>query len=271
MKKKNFSNYVLDHNKIFVHKNVKAVQFLNQIDLIDQAKLFKQSFWIKHRNHLFGSLLKKYSKSKTIYDIGCGNGYLTCSFKNLDFEVFGVEPCYESCKLAKSNGLENIVNTSIFDKKFTFPSDINITLFDVIEHIEDDEIFLVKIHELMDDNSILYISVPAFNLLYSQADIYAGHYRRYDKKLFMNKLDKLGFRVIYSSYFFSYLFFPIFFFRAIPYFLKFKLRTNAKSGHKPLGLLIKFFNLLSSFETRYLLKGKSLFFGSSLFFVLVRK
>ena len=95
MKKKFFSNYVLDHNKIYVHKNVKSVQFLNQIDLIDQCKTFKQSFWIKHRNYLFGSLIKKYSKSKTIYDIGCGNGYLTSSLKNFDFEAFGVEPCYE--------------------------------------------------------------------------------------------------------------------------------------------------------------------------------
>jgi hypothetical protein len=47
---------------------------------------------------------------------------------------------------------------------------------------------------------ILAIYVPAFDILYSNFDSHAGHYRRYSRKEMNEKLVKAGYRVLKSNY-----------------------------------------------------------------------
>ena len=63
----------------------------------------------------------------------------------------------------------------------------------------------------------LYLTVPAHRWLWSEADGYAGHHRRYTRGSLARALTSAGFRVEFISYFFSFLVVPVLLGRALPY------------------------------------------------------
>ena len=64
---------------------------------------------------------------------------------------------------------------------------------EVMEHIEDDEIFLNKIKYLLHAGGQLVLSVPARMRFWSIDDELAGHIRRYEKQELYKKLKESGF------------------------------------------------------------------------------
>ena len=79
-----------------------------------------------------------------------------------------------------------------------------VVLLDVIEHIEDDDLFLKTIiASRLRRNGYLLVSVPAYPSLFSNHDTFLGHFRRYEKREFLSLLNK-EFRVVtYGSLFVS--------------------------------------------------------------------
>ena len=108
----------------------------------------------------------------------------------------------------------------------------NVGLFDVVEHIEDDLGFLKMIYEYTEKDGLVYITVPAYNFLWSNEDKDAGHYRRYTTESISNCLKKAGFKIQYSSYIFSTLPLPIFLSRSLPSKLGFNKKSDDFSKHK---------------------------------------
>jgi hypothetical protein len=102
-------------------------------------------------------------------------------------------------------------------------------LFDVVEHIEDELGFLKGVHQTLDENGLVFITVPAFRMLWSYEDVYGGHFRRYRLAELQTLLTRAGFRVEYSTYFFSVLPVPIFLQRSIPRFLGWRKAPDPES------------------------------------------
>ncbi len=132
-----------------------------------------------------------------VIEIGCGLG------NNLD-------ALNEQCKdLWASDSNEGYLRTVASEKKYlsgTILWDIekppNIeTQFDsffcsnVLEHIEDDENAMSNIAKIPNIKKGVII-VPANNHIYSRIDKNLGHYRRYNKKTLLKKLDGAGFEVL---------------------------------------------------------------------------
>ena len=57
-----------------------------------------------------------------------------------------------------------------------------VCLFDVLEHIENDRETIKKISNILEINGYLFITVPAYQWLWSNHDISLMHKRRYNKK-----------------------------------------------------------------------------------------
>ena len=102
----------------------------------------------------------------------------------------------------------------------------SVGLFDVVEHIEDDYFFLNNINKYLKEDGYVYITVPAFNFLWSNEDVDAGHFKRYTTSELNGLLKKSGFTIIQSTYIFSILPLPVFLFRSLPS----KLGLNKKSN-----------------------------------------
>lgn len=226
-----------------------------------------KSFWFRHRNNCILELVKLYGNKKPFFDIGGGNGYVTSGLESLGIETVLVEPGTRGIKNAKIRNVKHLACATLENAGFKENSLSNIGLFDVVEHIQYDVDFLRKVHSYMTADGNLFITVPAYNFLWSHEDISAGHYRRHTLNSIQSRLMKSGFSVIFRSYFFCVLPFPIFLFRSLPYRLGMKkladARVNQKKDHDNKGIAATILNNILRFELKRLKKGKSLLFGGS--------
>lgn len=228
-----------------------------------------QSFWFKNRNKIIYEVINEYSINGPIFDVGGGNGYVSSYLNRLGFDVVLVEPGIDGCLNGRSRGLKNVIN-SIFDNTHFYPASIpNVGIFDVLEHIENPHQFLKIIHTNMIPDGRLFITVPAFNALWSEEDNHAGHYRRYRVKEICKLIDEYGFEMLYASYFYSFLVIPIYIFRTIPSKIrlyKVSQQQSKKQHHLNFGAN-KLLEMLMEYEHNKIKNGKSVCFGSSLVIV----
>jgi SAM-dependent methyltransferase len=147
-------------------------------------------------------------------------------------------------------------------------------LFDVVEHIENDVSFLGGLHSLMRPGGRLYLTVPAFQALWSSEDEYAGHHRRYSTRTLGASLRQAGFEVEYISYFFWFHTLPVFLLRTVPSFLGLRqnkpAENHAREHSTGSGLVSRVVDGLLDFERRRLRLGKRMPFGGSCFAVARR-
>ncbi|MFH1199926.1 MAG: class I SAM-dependent methyltransferase [Candidatus Micrarchaeota archaeon] len=137
-------------------------------------------------------------EGKRVLDVGCGIGMFAGEFAKRGFEVTGIDTSQKCIELARERhkGIEFAVDDGLVMAKLKGrkPFD-SAVLFDVLEHIEDQDSLLKNIRAGLADGGVLVMSVPAFQALYSRHDKNIGHFRRYSKKSLRAVLEKNGYRV----------------------------------------------------------------------------
>jgi len=178
--------------------------------------LEENSFWFRHRNRCIASLVNRYSKGQLFFDIGGGNGYVSKGLEDQGVPTVLVEPGIQGCLNAKAKGLSTVVCSTLENAGFQNNTLSAAGLFDVVEHIENDVAFLSSVNQYLVSGGKLYITVPAYNALWSAEDTDAGHYRRYTLDSMGKTLQAAGLEVVFSTYIFSVLPIPILLFRSLP-------------------------------------------------------
>ena len=198
---------------------------------------------------------------------GGGNGFVSLEIKKNGYEVAILEPGINGILNAKKRGLKKLICAN-FNEIDLYPNSIPaIGIFDVLEHIEDDVEFLKKIQKSLVTGGKLYITVPAYNWLWSDEDNKAGHFRRYTINLLKSKIKQIGLKIEYFTYIFSILPVPIFLFRVLP--CRVKLRKNesqkrTKNEHeKRNGLTGNILQKIWDSEIKAISNKKSIPFGGS--------
>jgi len=231
------------------------------------------SFWFQHRNKVISYFIEQENPINFL-DVGGGNGFQSMMVQNLGIDTIMVEPGINGAQNARNRGVKKIVNGTMSDLESLSVAFHSAGAFDVVEHIEDDIEFLGQMNRLMIPEAPLYLTVPAFNFLWSVDDVSAGHYRRYTKKKIKRSVEAAGFRLEYCSYFFSATFLPLLLLRAIPSLLGIRrqgeLENKQASEHKSGGVLLSIVNAILAFEKKILSMGLSIPFGSSII-VVARK
>jgi len=229
------------------------------------------SYWFRHRNECIKVLYDRFGRGKTVFDIGGGNGFVTKGLQDYGVNSVLVEPGLHGCLNAKARGVKNIVCGTLENNTFHSSSVPLIGCFDVIEHIEDAETFIRNVYNALEPGGIFILTVPAYNLLWSNEDVLAGHFRRYRLKTIIKDLEYVGFEKVFGTYLFSLLVVPIFMFRTLPDILgknKHLDSKKAEKDHQSKGVLSKLFVWVLKWESNRIKMGKSIFFGSSCLVVM---
>lgn len=176
------------------------------------------SFWFQHRNACILELIKACPPADggIVFDIGGGNGYVAKGISDAGFPTVLVEPGPEGAGNARQRGLADVVCATLDGAGLRAGSLPAVGIFDVLEHVVDDAGFLRQLHAALAAGGRLYLTVPAYQLLWSDRDVIAGHQRRYRLGQLTALLAANGFQVEYASYFFRPLVLPILLFRTLP-------------------------------------------------------
>jgi len=170
------------------------------------AKLAETHWWWVARRqilqHLMDGILGT-DVERRILEVGCSTGSnlsLLERYGSVEaMEMFA--PAAEYCRSAHPK--ITVYNEAI-PAKLDCQYDI-ICLFDVLEHIKDDARAIDWIDEHLAPNGTLFLTVPAFQFLWSHYDELAHHYRRYTRNDLILLLSE-KFKIEYSTYFNIHLF-----------------------------------------------------------------
>jgi SAM-dependent methyltransferase len=178
-------------------------------------ELERKHWWFQVRGEIIMQHIESLVKDKKdlkILNIGVATGYTSVllsrfgTVKSVEFD----KECYE---FTKKEVEIDIVNGSITDLPFENESYDLVCAFDVIEHIDDDKLAVSEMRRVCKTGGNLCVTVPAFMLLWSEHDIINQHYRRYRKHEMVSLFEQNS--SIYATYFNSFLFLPIAFFRVL--------------------------------------------------------
>jgi SAM-dependent methyltransferase len=188
------------------------------------------SFWFRHRNACILEALRQYPPPGPLFDIGGGNGFVAKAMQDAGLEVVLVEPGAAGAVNARQRGIQHVVLATLDDAGFIPGSLPAIGLFDVVEHIEDDHKFLQTIRTHLASQGRVYLTVPAYQALWSEADVAAGHFRRYSRRTLQELIEKAGLKVEFATGFFQFLPPAIFAMRVLPYRLGWRTRPESQDG-----------------------------------------
>lgn len=95
-----------------------------------------------------------------------------------------------------------------------------VAALDTLEHLQDDAAALREFHRICRPDATLLVTVPAFPMLWGSVDDLGHHYRRYQRRELVAKVEAAGFSVRLVHFFNSILLPPIaairFLYRALP-------------------------------------------------------
>lgn len=168
----------------------------------------ERNYWSKARVYIIKDFLRKQGlKRKRMLEIGCGRGIVLKELRLAGFDSFGVELAPVSVDEDLKGNLFSGIGFEELDLKLRESVEV-ILLFDVIEHIEDDLAFLKKINIAFPNLSHVVMTVPARMELWSNFDVYCGHFRRYTGETLRQLITAAGCVPLSTSYFFHSLFLP---------------------------------------------------------------
>ncbi len=165
-------------------------------------------FWFVGRNAILRDCMRRYfADAKNILEIGCGTGFVLSSTRSIypDARLSGSDIFTEGLAFAKARVPDAILfQMDALHIPYREEFDL-IGAFDVLEHIEDDQLALAQIYQACRKGGGVILTVPQHRWLWSSTDDYAHHKRRYTRAEFMDKVQGCGFRVDYVGSFVSLL------------------------------------------------------------------
>ena len=165
-------------------------------------------WWFRARNQILIWILKtRVNGISNILEVGCGTGFalkgIAEAFPRLSLEASeyfeaGLEIAQRRVPRCRFRHLDAIAMTEA-DAYDCIGS------FDVLEHIQADQTVLVNFYRALRTGGFLVLTVPQHSWLWSGADTYAHHVRRYSCAELRAKVSRAGFQLVYSTSFVSIL------------------------------------------------------------------
>jgi 2-polyprenyl-3-methyl-5-hydroxy-6-metoxy-1,4-benzoquinol methylase len=131
-----------------------------------------------------------------LVEIGCGSGALLYDLDEMGFSCKGIEISAAALEIARyvNRSSANVTIWRKAQEEWQYKFDYVLAL-EVLEHIENDLGALQQWASLLKPNGGLLVSVPAHPRLWDAYDLWAGHFRRYQRDGLRRLLEYAGFSV----------------------------------------------------------------------------
>jgi len=171
--------------------------------------------WELARFEVMYSFIQKHftvTENANILDVGCGDTFVVSELQKRmpSLNYYAIDTAFDD-KLIQDFQHESIeLYKNISDLEGVIKHANLVLLMDVIEHIKDEKTFLNDLlqKDFINADSLFLITVPAYQSLFSEHDVFLKHYRRYSRKALLQTLKATGFEIIDSGNFFTSLLAP---------------------------------------------------------------
>jgi len=233
------------------------------------AELESGNFWFRARIRLILFALNQHCPSlKSFLEIGCGTGFVISAISQQfpEAKLLGSEYFEEGLVFARKR-LVNVNFTQMDARYIPYKLKLDaIGAFDVLEHIEEDDVVLEQIYKALKPGGVAFLTVPQHRWLWSVVDDHACHVRRYNVNELHEKVCRAGFNIIRSTSFVSTLL-PLMYLSRI---LKRNKVNDDMAELRINPVLNKIFERFLDFELLLIRFGFSLPFGGSRFLVALK-
>lgn len=228
-------------------------------------ELERSHWWFLVRRDIIVGHLKTITKGKSnlkILNVGAATGY-SSEFLQKFGEVVSVEYDKDCCEFVSKQLGKNFINASITALPFDNASFDLVCAFDVIEHVEEDQLAVQELKRVTLEGGLICTTVPAYGFLWSQHDDINHHVRRYTRPGFRKLFISDG-AIMKASYFNTLLFLPIAIFRILSQGQKRKASPSSDFGVGTNSLASSIARFFFSLEVPILATGISFPFGVSI-------
>jgi len=242
--------------------------FFDQLALVED-----RHFWFVCRNELLFEMMRKTAAGGThksyALEVGCGTGnvlrFLAKACANST--VIGMDMWAEGLRHARKRTSCALLQADLRQAPFARLFDV-IGMFDVLEHLPDDAGALRDVHALLAPGGSVLITVPAHQYLWSYFDEAGHHCRRYELRQLRDVLVSAGFQVEFLTQFMASIFPLVWVGRRFRNRGKEQAATGAAAGElRIIPGVNSVLKMLIRLENRWILRGRSLPLGTSLFAV----
>jgi SAM-dependent methyltransferase len=171
------------------------------VDLV--ADVEQRHFWFAARNDAILSTIQRVVRplaGTRILDIGCGTGFVAAALERAGMDVWGIDMHRTALMHARSRVRGPLFSNDATTLPF-FPDFDLASLFDVIEHLDDDVSAIRQAATVLRANGYVVVTVPAGPQLWTKYDEVIGHKRRYDRRGLAEVLRNAGLETVYIGYF----------------------------------------------------------------------
>jgi SAM-dependent methyltransferase len=249
-------------------RDVSTVRFCPQ-NFASLYELEQDYFWFRARVRLILWAFERYAATcRSFLEVGCGNGLVLSAISRTHPQtiVWGSEPHVEGLQFARTR-LKPSQLLQMDARSIPFAEEFDaVGMFDVIEHIEEDEMVLAQASRALNPGGLLLITVPQHRFLWSAADTEASHVRRYSRAELVQKVERARFQVVRCTSFVSVLF-PLL---AVSRLCGSRRNHDAHAEYRIPRIVNKLFEFALSVERSAIRMGATLPFGGSLLLVARR-
>jgi SAM-dependent methyltransferase len=162
------------------------------------ATIEESNFWFRARNELIQWALRNYfPDAKSLLEVGCGTGFVLAGIREsfprmrlVGSEIFADGLIFAKARLPEVELYQMDARRIPFEREFDV-----VGVFDVLEHVIEDENVLVQMFNAARPGGGLLITVPQHPFLWSASDQHAKHQRRYNRAELRRKVENVGFRI----------------------------------------------------------------------------
>lgn len=173
------------------------------------AALEEKNFWFRARNRLIlWALDAFFSGAHDFMEVGCGTGYVLSGIRRAHpemklwgSEIFAAGLGFAALRAKDAELIQMDARRMPFRDEFEV-----IGAFDVLEHIEEDELVLGQMFHSLKPGGGIILTVPQHPFMWSRQDAAACHVRRYTRRELAGKLKNAGFSVEMATSFVCLLF-----------------------------------------------------------------
>lgn len=174
------------------------------------AEIESRSFWCRTRNRVLTQVFHRFtdrSRPLDVLEIGCGIGGVIDALRRIpNLRLTGSEIYIQGLQYARAKMPEvEFIQLDATSIPFTAAFDV-VGAFDVIEHIDQDELVMQQVRAALRPGGLFIVTVPQYQWMWGALDQLVHHKRRYSRGDLVDRLRRSGFDVIYTTSFVTALF-----------------------------------------------------------------